>query len=147
MLRLFRICRPVRAAAQGYDHDGSTLWRRRVRCPGCIGELCLPVYRKPLRLGRDKPDQRCGLFRIYHEQYGIYLPHKASAQAGYGTRVSASEARPGDLFFYSNGSGINHVAIYIGNGQVVHASTPKSGIKISNAFYRTPACVTRLLGD
>lgn len=84
--------------------------------------------------------------RIY-EQYGIYLPHKASAQAGYGTRVSASEARPGDLFFYSNGSGINHVAIYIGNGQVVHASTPKSGIKISNAFYRTPACVTRLLGD
>lgn len=84
--------------------------------------------------------------RIY-EQYGIYLPHKASAQAGYGTRISPSEARPGDLFFYSNGGGINHVAIYIGNGQVVHASTPKSGIKISNAFYRTPACVTRLLGD
>lgn len=84
--------------------------------------------------------------RIY-EQYGIYLPHKASAQAGYGTRINTSEARPGDLFFYSNGSGINHVAIYIGNGQVVHASTPKSGIKISNAFYRTPACVTRLLGD
>lgn len=84
--------------------------------------------------------------RIF-EQYGIYLPHKASAQAGCGPKVSSSEARPGDLFFYSNSGGINHVAIYIGNGQVVHASSPKTGIKISNAFYRTPTCVVRLISD
>lgn len=84
--------------------------------------------------------------RIF-EQYGIYLPHKASAQAGCGTKVSSSEAKPGDLFFYSNGSGINHVAIYIGNGQVVHASSPSTGIKISNAFYRSPTCVVRLISD
>ncbi len=84
--------------------------------------------------------------RIY-EKYGIYLPHSSRAQAGYGTRVDASAAKPGDLFFYGNGGGINHVAMYIGNGQVVHASSSKTGIKISNAFYRTPICVTRLLSD
>lgn len=79
--------------------------------------------------------------------YGIYLPHSAAAQSGYGTKISASEAKPGDLFFYSNGSRINHVAIYIGNGQVVHASSPKTGIKISGAYYRTPVKVVRLLSD
>lgn len=84
--------------------------------------------------------------RIY-EKYGISLPHYSGAQAGYGTKIDASEARPGDLFFYGNGSGINHVAMYIGDGQVVHASSEKTGIKISNAFYRTPVCVTRLLND
>ena len=86
------------------------------------------------------------VMRIY-EKYGIYLPHYSGAQAGYGTKIDASEARPGDLFFYGNGSGINHVAMYIGDGQVVHASSERTGIKISNAFYRTPVCVTRLLSD
>ena len=84
--------------------------------------------------------------RIY-EKYGIYLPHSSSAQSGYGTKIDPSEAKPGDLFFYGNGGGINHVAMYIGNGQVVHASSAKTGIKISNAFYRTPICVTRLISD
>lgn len=84
--------------------------------------------------------------RIY-EKYGIYLPHSSSAQSGYGTRINASDAKPGDLFFYGNGGGINHVAMYIGNGQIVHASSAKTGIKISNAFYRSPICVTRLLSD
>ncbi|MBP3487976.1 MAG: C40 family peptidase [Roseburia sp.] len=79
--------------------------------------------------------------------YGISLPHSSRAQAGCGTSISASEAQPGDLFFYSNGGGINHVAIYIGNGQVVHASSPKSGIKISNAYYRTPAKVVRIINN
>ena len=80
-----------------------------------------------------------------YAHYGVSLPHHAASQPGYGTRVSSSEAKPGDLFFYSNGGGINHVAIYIGNGQVVHASNPRTGIKISNAFYRTPVCVVRYL--
>ena len=84
--------------------------------------------------------------RIY-EKYGIYLPHSSSAQSGYGTRINASDAKPGDLFFYGNGGGINHVAMYIGNGQIVHASSAKTGIKISNAFYRSPICVTRLIND
>lgn len=84
--------------------------------------------------------------KIY-EKYGIYLPHSSRAQANYGTRVNSSEAKPGDLFFYGSGSGINHVAMYIGGGQVVHASSAKTGIKISNAFYRNPICVVRLIND
>lgn len=79
--------------------------------------------------------------------YGISLPHSSVAQANCGARISASEARPGDLFFYGNGSRINHVAIYIGNGQVVHASSPKSGIKISGAYYRTPVKVVRVINN
>lgn len=79
--------------------------------------------------------------------YGISLPHSSRAQANCGTKISASEAQPGDLFFYGNGSSINHVAIYIGNGQVVHASSPKSGIKISSAYYRTPVKVVRIINN
>lgn len=79
--------------------------------------------------------------------YGVSLPHSSRAQANSGTKISADEAEPGDLFFYGNGRSINHVAIYIGNGQVVHASSPKSGIKISSAYYRTPVKVVRILND
>ena len=77
--------------------------------------------------------------------YGVSLPHSSVAQSNSGTKISSSEAQPGDLFFYGNGSRINHVAIYIGNGQVVHASSPKTGIKISGAFYRNPVKVVRVL--
>ena len=76
-------------------------------------------------------------------QYGIYLPHSSRAQPAYGTKISSSEAQPGDLFFYGSGKSINHVASYIGNGQIVHASNKRDGIKISNAFYRSPICVVR----
>lgn len=78
-------------------------------------------------------------------KYGIYLPHLASAQAAYGRSVSTSELQPGDLIFYGSSSYISHVAIYIGNGQIVHASNRRDGIKVSNAFYRTPVCSRRLL--
>lgn len=78
-------------------------------------------------------------------KYGVYLPHSSKAQANSGTRISTSELQPGDLIFYGSGRSINHVAIYIGNGQIVHASSRKTGIKISNAFYRTPICATRVL--
>lgn len=80
-----------------------------------------------------------------YAHYGVSLPHHAASQPAYGKRISASQARPGDLFFYSNGGGIGHVGIYIGNGQIVHASNPRSGIKISSAYYRTPVCVTSYL--
>lgn len=80
-------------------------------------------------------------------KYGISLPHSSRAQPSYGTKISASEAQPGDLFFYGSGRSISHVAIYIGNGQIVHASNKRDGIKVSNAFYRSPICVTRYLPD
>lgn len=80
-----------------------------------------------------------------YAKYGVYLPHSSRAQANCGRRINASEAQPGDLFFYGNGGGVNHVAIYIGGGQVVHASNHRDGIKISNAYYRTPLRVVSLL--
>lgn len=80
-------------------------------------------------------------------KYGISLPHSSRAQANMGTKISMSEARPGDLVFYSKGGRINHVAIYIGGGQVIHASSPKTGIRITSAYYRTPTTVRRLIQD
>lgn len=78
-------------------------------------------------------------------KYGVYLPHLASAQAGYGRSVSTGELQAGDLIFYGSGGYISHVAIYIGGGQIVHASNSRDGIKVSNAFYRTPVCCRRML--
>ena len=80
-------------------------------------------------------------------KYGISLPHSSKAQPSYGTKISVSEAKPGDLFFYGSGRSISHVAIYIGNGQIVHASNKRDGIKVSNAYYRNPICVARYLPD
>lgn len=80
-------------------------------------------------------------------KYGISLPHSSRAQPSYGTKISASEAKLGDLFFYGSGRSISHVAIYIGNGQIVHASNKRDGIKVSNAYYRNPICVVRYLPD
>ena len=86
--------------------------------------------------------------KIY-EQYGISLPHDAEAQASYGYSVSESDLTYGDLIFYPDETGIGHVAIYIGGGQIVHASNsapyPDGGIKISQYNYRDIACIRRLL--
>lgn len=88
-----------------------------------------------------------GFVLSVYKKYGISLPHSSRAQANMGTAISMSEAKPGDLVFYAKGGRINHVAIYIGGGQVCHASSPKTGIKVSNAYYRTPCKVVRLLQD
>lgn len=79
------------------------------------------------------------------KKYGVSLPHHSGSQAQCGKKVSLSEAQPGDLVFYAKNGKINHVAIYIGSGQVIHASNPRTGIKISNVSYRTPYSVRRVL--
>ena len=84
-----------------------------------------------------------GFTMSLYAKYGHSLPHNAAAQASV-TR-SVSSPQPGDLFFYSNGSRINHVAMYIGNGLVIHASNPSDGIKISNAYYRHPVKIGRVM--
>lgn len=81
------------------------------------------------------------------KKYGITLPHSAAAQSNMGTKITMAEARPGDLVFYAKGGRVNHVAIYIGGGQVIHASSPKTGIRISGAYYRTPVAVRRFIQD
>lgn len=81
--------------------------------------------------------------------FGISIPRTAEAQArsSRGKRISTSQLLPGDLIFYSDGSGISHVAIYIGAGKIVHASNskpyPAGGIKISNYNYRRPVVCKR----
>lgn len=79
-----------------------------------------------------------GFVLSLYAKYGITLPHSSSAQANCGRRVALSQMQPGDLVFYTKGGSINHVAMYIGNGQVIHASSPSTGIRISSVNYRTP---------
>lgn len=86
-----------------------------------------------------------GFTMLLYAKYGISLAHSARAQARCGSEVSTSDLRPGDLVFYSRGGGIDHVAIYIGGGQVCHASNPTNGIIITGVNYRTPVCARRLL--
>ena len=88
-----------------------------------------------------------GFVMSVFKKYGVRLPHSSRAQANCGTTIKVSEAKPGDLIFYGKGKTINHVAIYIGNGQVVHASNPKTGIRISNVSYRSPLKAVRILYD
>ena len=75
--------------------------------------------------------------------FGISIPRTAASQSGSGTAVDLGSIQAGDLLFYSGGSGINHVTIYMGNGQVVHASSSTTGIIISDYNYRTPVCARR----
>ena len=82
-----------------------------------------------------------------YKKYGVSLPHHAASQAQLGTKVDYNSAQPGDLVFYAKNGRINHVAIYIGNGQVIHASSPKTGIKISSWNYRTPAGIRMYLAN
>lgn len=89
-----------------------------------------------------------GFVLSVYKKFGVKLPHYSVSQSQMGTKISASELQPGDLIFYSNSKGtINHVAIYIGGSQVVHASSPKTGIKISKYNYRTPVKYVSILQD
>ena len=75
--------------------------------------------------------------------FGIGLARTAADQPYGGTSVAISDIMPCDLLFYSDGSGISHVALYIGGGQIVHAATESQGIIISNYNYDTPVCAAR----
>ena len=79
-----------------------------------------------------------GFVHLIHSACGISTPRDSNSLAGGGRAVSESEMLPGDVVCY-----YGHVGIYIGNGQIVHASTPSSGIKVSNMYYRSIRCVRR----
>lgn len=83
-------------------------------------------------------------------KFGYSISRTSSSQSGDGRAVSTSNLRAGDLVFYGDGGSIDHVALYIGGDQVVHASNsapyPRGGIKISNVNYRTPICARRIIG-
>ncbi len=80
-----------------------------------------------------------GFVQSVMKNFGISLPRVSRDQSKSGRAVTSSQMRPGDLIFYANSSGtVNHVAMYIGNGQIVHAASKRSGIRISTWNYRTP---------
>lgn len=82
------------------------------------------------------------------KHFGISIPRVSRDQARSGVRVTSATMRPGDLIFYANSSGtINHVAMYIGNGQVVNAASSRSGIRIYRWNYRTPVAIRDVIGD
>lgn len=83
-----------------------------------------------------------GFIMSVYAHFGYSLPHSSAAMRSCGRSVSYSEAQPGDIICYSG-----HVAIYMGGGQIVHASDEKSGIKVSsNAAYRQILSVRRIVG-
>jgi cell wall-associated NlpC family hydrolase len=73
-----------------------------------------------------------GLTMAAWAQAGVSLPHSSSAQYGSGPQVSASALQPGDLVFYY--SPISHVGMYIGNGQIVHAANPSTGVQVAGLY-------------
>ena len=81
-----------------------------------------------------------GFVLAVYKNFGYSLPRSSYAQSGAGRGVSYSEAQPGDIIYYGG-----HVGIYIGNGQIVHASTERSGIKITSATYRNIITVRRIV--
>jgi cell wall-associated NlpC family hydrolase len=70
-----------------------------------------------------------GLTMMAWAQAGVSLPHSSGAQMGSGPHVSQSQLQPGDLVFYY--SPVSHVGMYIGNGQIVHAANPSSGVQVA----------------
>lgn len=82
------------------------------------------------------------------KNFGISIPRVSREQARTGSKVTSANMRPGDLIFYANRSGtINHVGMYIGNGQVVNAASTRSGIRIYRWNYRTPVAIRNVIGD
>lgn len=73
-------------------------------------------------------------------EFGYELPRVAAAQCSASEKKSVADIEAGDLVFYGEGC-IDHVALYIGDGKIVHASTAATGIKVSDYDYRTPAAV------
>ena len=71
--------------------------------------------------------------------FGISTGRDSRTQASRSRRIAVEAVQLGDLLFYSSGGRIDHVALYIGGGQIVHAANERSGITISSAYYRTPS--------
>lgn len=88
-----------------------------------------------------------GYTQALYRKLGYSIPRDSRSQARGGTTISINNLKPGDLVFYGSSSYINHVAMYIGNGRVIHASNRRDGIKISSLRYRTPVKCVRYIHD
>lgn len=91
-----------------------------------------------------------GFVRYVYNKYrpDVYLPRTSYTQCYYGEKISSLDMRPGDLLFYAYDNGtVHHVAMYIGNGTIVHAASRKQGIILSPWNYQTPKYIRNMLGD
>ena len=88
-----------------------------------------------------------GFVKLVYAKFGYTLKRTSKEQAADSTykNVKLSDVQPGDLLFYNKNGQIGHVSMYIGNGKVIHASSPSTGIKISNYGYRTPVKAKRII--
>ena len=115
-----------------------------------VVEYALSFVGNPYVYGGNDPNTGvdCSGFTRYvmENAAGVELSRTSVSQASEGRQVSVEDMKPGDLLFYNRGSGIGHVGIYIGNGQIVHASTEKTGIKVSTWNYKNPVRIVSVLG-
>ena len=111
---------------------------------GFVGKLKYVYGGNSLTTGTDCS----GFVQLIYSKYGITLPRSANDQSYAGKEVKIEDLKKGDLIFYGkSGTQATHVAMYIGNGQVVHASSPKIGTRISNMNYRTILRARRYIND
>ena len=138
------------AAAQAAEAEAAAAAAQVASNRQSVVNYALQFVGGPYRAGGNDPHTGadCSGFVKYVMQYGagVSMNRSSVTQSTQGVAINANQMQPGDLIFYGNGSRINHVAMYIGNGQIVHASTYTTGIKISNWNYRTPVKITNVLG-
>ena len=138
------------AAAQAAEAEAAAAAAQVASKRQSVVNYALQFVGGPYRAGGNDPHTGadCSGFVKYVMQYGagVSMNRSSVTQSTQGVAINANQMQPGDLIFYGNGSRINHVAMYIGNGQIVHASTYTTGIKISNWNYRTPVKITNVLG-
>ena len=79
-----------------------------------------------------------GFTQAVFAHFGIAIGRSSRDQAAKGREISVGDVQPGDLLFYASGNYINHVALYIGGGQIIHSSTERTGITTAPSNYRTP---------
>lgn len=87
-----------------------------------------------------------GFTNLIYAHFGISIPRTATTQYNFGTKISVSELKPGDLIIYGEYQ-IEHVGMYIGNGRIVHASNARTGIKYSDMYYRNIIGCVRMIQD